>query len=554
MKKLIYVLMSTLLFVGCTTFEEYVPENYGDGPTIAVSATEATDSTFTLTLTPGSGTVYYSYVVQQTEEPIEVIAANLLKGNAYKGVVNAVLNTAKNPTFISNMRTAAGLPLLLPNTTYQIYAVAANKEGIVGQVATATIKTTDAKKPGPTTFAGTAATKSAAITFSEKIVRSSAKVTATYYKEFDVANPVIVELPNENIVINGNVVTVSTPDAPAGAFVNINWEAGAFTDVFGNTCNAYTSKGFSPTTGAQVGVRYRVATSAFEVKDSYFVSPVVGSTFLDWAKFEGVVTFDQNIYRVVKNVKTGDLTAIYSTATKTSTVQLAAANWSVAGASVKFALPEAPAFGDGVNLNIKAGVVFDVWGNPNAAYAKTTVKWTLFKFTKSLVIGNFNFSGVSTYDDINYDNGDFSSVEDPMIPNTVIIKDFVLPGAEISATYNLDTRKFYMTPFDSLGVTTLNGVSYEMYLYNYVNSAAETIEFDLNADGTIVGNELALVVYNPLTDKLSFYDKFKPAVFTPKAAAKVKVVAKVKKSKQAYAARLIPVTDKRVISAFHKMK
>ena len=26
MKKLIYVLMSTLLFVGCTTFEEYVPE------------------------------------------------------------------------------------------------------------------------------------------------------------------------------------------------------------------------------------------------------------------------------------------------------------------------------------------------------------------------------------------------------------------------------------------------------------------------------------------------------------------------------------------------
>lgn len=111
-----------------------------------------------------------------------------------------------------------------------------------------------------------------------------------------------------------------------------------------------------------------------------------------------------------------------------------------------------------------------------------------------------------------------------------------------------------MTPFDSLGVTTLNGVSYEMYLYNYVNSAAETIAFDLNADGTIVGNELALVVYNPLTDKLSFYDKFKPAVFTPKAAAKVKGVAKVKKSKQAYAARLIPVTDKRVISAFHKMK
>lgn len=552
MKKLIYVLMSTLLFVGCTTFEEYVPENYGDGPAITVSATEVTDSTFTLTLTPGSGAVYYSYVVQQTEEPIDIVASNLLKGNNYKGVVNAVLNTTKNPTFVSNMRTAAGVPLLLPNTTYQIYAVAANKEGIVGQVARATVKTTDAKKPGPTTFAGTAATKSAAITFSEKIVRSTAKVTATYYKEFDVANPVVVELPNENIVINGNVVTVSTPDAPAGAFVNINWEAGAFTDVFGNTCNAYTSKGFSPTTGAQVGVRYRVATSAFEIKDSYFVSPAVGSTFLDWTKFEGIVTFDQNIYRVAKNVKTGDLSVIYSTATKTSTVLLAAANWSVAGASLKFALPEAPAFGDGVNLNIKAGVVFDVWGNPNAAYTKSDVKWTLFKFTKSLVIGNFNFSGVSTYDGINYDNGDFSSVEDTE-PNKLIIKDFVLPGAEISATYNLDTRKFYMTPFDSLGVTTINGVSYEMYLYNYVNSSAETIAFDLNADGTITGSELALVVYNPLTDKLSFYDKFKPAVFTPKVAAGARV-AKNQKSKKANAARMVPITDKKVISAFHKMK
>lgn len=557
MRRLIYngILAIGLILAGCTSFEQYASEVYDAGPSIAVTATAVTDSTFTLTVTPGTGTVYYSYVVEQADAPKDVVAASLLKGVTYKGILSGVINTTDYPTFTSNLRNKAGAPLCLPNKVYQIYAVAANKEGIVGEVTKITVTTTDSKSPGAASFSGNASTKSAAVTFSENIVRSTGKVTATYYKEYDVANPTVVELTNSNITISGKVVTISAPDAPAGAFVNFNWEAGAFKDVFGNPCSAYTTKGFSATTGAQVGVRFRAETVAFDVLDKYFTTPAVGSTFLDWSTFEGTLTFDANIYRVNSKVKTGDLSVVYSTATRTTTVQLASSNWSITGASIKFKLPEAPAFGDGVSLNIKAGVFFDVYGNPNAAYTSSDSKWTLFKFTKQMVLGDFNFSGVSTYDNILYDMGNFKMEENTSEANTLKIKDFVLPNSVLTGTYNLDTRKLYMVAFDSIGLwTSSGGTTYEMYLYNYVNSSAETIVFDINADGTITGNELALVVYNPLTDKLSFYDKFKPATFTPKAAAKVMGTHRIKAIGKKSDVNLIPITDRKIINAFHKLK
>ncbi|MDO9634468.1 MAG: hypothetical protein Q7J05_05405 [Paludibacter sp.] len=560
MKKLLNIIIASLVLVGCTTFDTYEPAPTGTIPsiTIEVDALTVTDSTFNLVLTPSAGTTYYSFFIEANSDTITVDGYNLIKGSTYKGVLAKVLNVTKDATFSSNMRNADGVPLCVPNTTYQIYAVASNSNGVVGEVAQLTIKTTDGLIPVPVTALGDAATKSVKVTFSEIIKRGSGKVTATYYKEFDVANPTVVELAESNIEIDGKVVTITAPDSPDGAFVNINWEAAAFNDVFGNPCNAYTNKGFNINTGAHQGIRFRVATVSFEVNDSCFVSPTVGGSFVDWTAFQGVVTFEENIYRVVSKVKTGDLSVVYSSATKATTVQLTASKWSVAGASINFVLPEAPTVGDGVTLNIKAGVFFDVYGNPNAAYTKTAVKWTLFEFKKEMLIGTFSFSGVSVYDGKTYDEDDsFTLEEDTGNANSIKIKDFMVPvAADIYGTYDLTAGKFYLNAWDSLGVITLGATTYEMYLYNHVNTTSATIPFDIKTDGTIVSTQFALIIYNPITAGLSFYDKYNPATFSPVVPASVKKsAARVKSPKTSFnETHFKQITDKKVIEAFHKMK
>ena len=111
MKKILYSLfIIALVATGCTTFDKYTSESYAAGPSIAIDVTNVTDSAFTFTVTPGSGTLWYSYVVQKADEPAELDASTLLKGK-YTGVTSGVVSTAKVPTFTSNFRKSDNTPL-----------------------------------------------------------------------------------------------------------------------------------------------------------------------------------------------------------------------------------------------------------------------------------------------------------------------------------------------------------------------------------------------------------------------------------------------------------
>lgn len=359
--------------VGCTTFDEYNAVSYGDGPTVAIDIQNITDSAFTVKLIPGQGTGYYSYVIQKTDEAITADNYTLLKGK-YSGILSGVLNAKDSTTFTSNMRKSNGTPLCTPNTTYHVYAVAANDKGVAGVVAEATVITSDGDNPTMTTFNATAAAKSVKISFSEEIERSTGKVFATYYKEFDIDNPETVEVPEVNISVAGSVATITLPDAHDGIFANVTWEQGAFTDPAGNKCPAYSIKGFSQTTGAQQGVKFRVPTVAFTIAESSFTAPQVGSFFTTPSAFAGEITFDFDIYRVDDKVHTGDFKVFFVNDSKTTYVNYGISNWSISGNKLLFGISNAPQYG-GVGVNIAAGLVFDVYGNPNAAYTSTTTKW-----------------------------------------------------------------------------------------------------------------------------------------------------------------------------------
>jgi len=485
MKKLVYSLsLAMIVMAGCNKFEEAVTENYGEGPSIAIDiqAGAQTDSAFTVILTPAQGTTYYAYIIDESDEAEELSNYTLLKGG-YSGSV--VLNTSKYPTDTIVITTA------MPNTTYQVYAVASNDKGIAGKVQVASITTTDSRNPGPASIKRDAANKAATVTFSEALVRGEGKVTAKYYKEWDILNPVVI--PENEIVVSvaKNAVTFAAPKAPNGAYVAFSWEAGAFLDLNDNPCAAFNS-GLNMSTGKFTGIYLQVPTAPFTITDANLTAPKNESLVGDWTKFEGVFTFDEPMFRDDNAAELGDITVIYENDEMTSTIKLDTADWKIKDDTLLvFKLPKAPAQGDIITVQLAAGIITDVLGNPNAAF-ESTISWTSFTLTRDLLLGNYEIYYIS-YFDAKKQVAVFDSVSIATYPaaeDTVLIKGLWFDKSEIKAGIDFEFGKLYIPDFQMLGVYFDEEDSCNYALFFATADGTDEAEFTINPDGSILAEGL----------------------------------------------------------------
>ena len=486
MKKLYSLsLVALMVIASCTSFDEAVTENYGAGPSISIDikAGVPSDSAFQIVLTPAQGTTYYSYIIDVNDEAEELNNYTLLKGG-YSGSV--VLNTSTTPVDTIDITTAT------PNTTYQVYAVASNEKGIAGKVAVASITTTDVRKPSASRIQRDAANKAATVTFSEALTRGSGKVTAKYYKEWDLLNPVDLAEDEITVTISGNAVKFGAPTAPNGAYVAFSWEAGAFQDLNGNDCSALNS-GLNMTTGRFTNVYFQVPTQPFAVTDENVVSPENGSLVADWTTFQGVIKFDQDIYRYDAGVKTGDITVTYTGSDMTATIKLTADDWSVQDSAITFNLTKAPAAGDIITVQLAQGIVSDVLGNPNAAFSSKAY-WKYFAMTKEMAVGYFEINMISYFNqEAGYVVYDSISIEfDPEVENGLLINGLFFDDAVIKGYYDLDAGKIYIPDMQNLGVYN------DTYGLQFVTAdGTDAAAFSVNADGTMTADGMwGIYLYN----------------------------------------------------------
>ncbi len=513
MKKILYSLIMVVLGLSsCNTWEDPTVENYGDGPATAIAVATTTDSTFTFTVTPASGSLYYSYVVVASDEVSLPAASTLLKG-AVSGVTSAVQSTAKVASVTVNMRNVKNVPLCTPNTTYQVYAVAASDKGVVGKVVSATVTTSDGNAPTFVKYETKDSLTTA--TFSETIKRGTGAVTAKYYQEWDITNPVDINADSINVSVSGAKANFTVKGVPAGAYVLYSWAAGAFVDSKGNACPAYTSS-LNMTTGKFIGVYIHLSNVAWSITDANITSPESGTVFANASKFNGVLTFSNNIYRNDDALKGGEISVIYTNSRKTTTVKLAASDWSVSGKTLTFALPEAPEAGDIVTVKIAENVIFDVDGNGNKAFTSKSW-WKYFAMTKSMILGNFNFTYVSASDESATvrDGGTVTISEDASKTNGLIIKNLYLSGSEVGGRYDISTGKIYINAYEALGLTTSSkGTKYGLITYSL--SSGDEIAFTVNADGTIVSTDFGVVACDEAyTSAIGWWLKCSTATFTP---------------------------------------
>ena len=456
----------------------------------------------------------------KADAPKELSGATLLKGGYSGGIAGEVVSAEKNATITNNMR-VKGAPLCMPNTTYQIYAVAANDKGITGAVANVSVTTTDGNAPTARTFKPDTKAKAAAVTFSEAIARSNGAIVAQYYKEWDINNAVTLTEEEYTVSIEGSVVTFSAPEVPAGSILTFSWESGAFVDSFGNKCTAMNS-GINMTTGKFSGVYVATDKENFAVADSCFIAPEIESVFPEWEKFEGKITFEFDVYRNENSVKPSALSVVYSNDTRSTTIKLDKNQWSVSGKTVTFHLPSAPQGGDIVSLIMEEGAITDVYGNQNDAYSSEDVWWKYFAMTKEMVLGNFNFTYISADDGKKYDTGIATIIEDPETENGVIIKNLYMNGSEVPGRYDITTGKFYVGAFYSLGVVAGKNQNYGLITYSL--TAQEEIAFTVNADGTIVSTDFGVVACDEnFTSAIGWWEKAATATLTPAAQTKAAV-------------------------------
>lgn len=234
MKKYIIGLFSAicLMGAGCTEFEDYAPVNMGEGPAVTLSVEKTNVDAFNLTVTPAEGTVYYAYIVTNQAQTID--AETLLEAG-YEGA--ELLKAAETPSLSKayNNQTIG--------TTYYVYAVASDANGLCGAVASATIDLPDTEAPylvsvpDGNLYKATNNGRSVTLTYNETVTRGEGAITYNVTKGdlTSYANGTI-----ETVVINGESVTITLPESvafdanEAKSYVFLDFAAGAFVDGAGN--------------------------------------------------------------------------------------------------------------------------------------------------------------------------------------------------------------------------------------------------------------------------------------------------------------------------------
>lgn len=480
MKKLIYSFATVLLgLTSCISFDDATRENYGAGPSVdvTVSAGIQTDSAFTVTITPAQGALYYAFVVGQSDAPEAVDSATLYKG----GYGNTVLKVADYPSYTFNIDDAD------PNTTYWVYAVAGSDKGIIGNLVAKSITTTDKELPYPTTIAKDADNAAVQLGFSEAITRSEGAVTAKYYQEWDIMNPVDVAEENISVEVSGSNATFAAAGVPAGAYLCFSYSAGAFKDLKGNNCEALNS-GLNMETGKFTGAWVHVTNKPFAIEDSYVTAPESGALIPSVDAFRGAISFPFDIFRNDEEVKASDVVVTFTNGARSTSYNLDPSLWSAAGKVLTFFLPATPEQGDQISVSIAEGAVYDVCGNPNLAY-KSVADWKFFAPQKEMFLGNFGVYYISYFDDTQSvaSMGAVSIEEDAEVENGLLINGLLIDDSQIEASYDLSTAQLIIPDFQFLGYyTAQSGDIYSLFFATADGTDAAT--FTLSADGTLTAN------------------------------------------------------------------
>ena len=240
---------ASALFFGCDPFDEVSSTPAGEvvkPGEVNITTANVTDYGFSFTVAPASESTYYAYLVQQADKPAELDPTTLYK-NGYKDIDGYV--ASGSVSYAQKASFTSALEKLVPNTTYQIYAVTASKTGVVSGVTSKSVVTSDAESPYLTAInfnadEKTAKVLSVSLVYNEPLTKSATAfeieiavygVGAFNYQEYRQPEYTF-KVSSDKITVKGAevVLDLGTNDIPGNAVAQFAIPEGAFLDATQN--------------------------------------------------------------------------------------------------------------------------------------------------------------------------------------------------------------------------------------------------------------------------------------------------------------------------------
>lgn len=393
-----------IVATSCTDFGEENQLTLPDAPTAVISAVTPESNTVSFDVAPSGAAGYYAWLVVESATADSTLQAiNILKQTA-GGVDKGIVEYADTP------KETVEVTGLTPYTVYQIYAVTSSSDGVVSAVKNASFRTLDdGGKPGPTNVV--LADTTVTITFHEPLQRGTGKVYVSYFAKntlsgdkplvvapgYESYNPQDIEVDANDVSISGESLIVKLPDAPAGAYASVTYDAGAVLDLEGNASDAYTQKADTLIKGAPSrGITVHLANQTWKLHSEFeALNPDTLVSFSAWDELVISAIPDEDT-KVRKKVSTVVPTVVYKQPGKTSTLDVT--TWGMMSGTPAFLLPEEPAFGATIDLNVPAGAYEDVYGNTNDALMVEDNYIYSYGYTYEDVTGTYDLNLTSYWD------------------------------------------------------------------------------------------------------------------------------------------------------------
>ncbi len=352
------------LFAGCSdNDDELNNQNAGKPqPTVTLSKTAAVDGSFTFTIAASAEASQYGYAVFEGKGNPAPKALDIVCGDVSGSFADGVFNVAEGASQTVTIECNAA-------ADYEVFAAAITETGLVGnEVAKMECYVPDETNPDIVDFAG--AGNVVTLVFSEPVSVNSActaKATVQYVRQMKYVTSK-VEIPAENIKASGEEVTVTCPNPGDGARYMLSYPDGMFVDASGNLAPGFQSGVTSQ--GQIVGITWKTANVPFAIEEDSFVMWTAETNAYDPATTIDFVLPRECTASTVKN----PVSVKYVTSEGEKTLY-AEFELGEDGKTVKVTRPEIPLIAS-FDVVVAAGAFVDAWGNPNAAFTPSKLRYS----------------------------------------------------------------------------------------------------------------------------------------------------------------------------------
>ena len=267
-----------------------------------------------------------------------------------------------------------------PSDKYQVFAVAITADGLAGDVVTLDVTMGDKTAPAPMSF--DAEGNVAQVQWAEAVKLGTGKayvsVLAFGAMAYAVQNQ---EIAAENITVEGNILTIVCPEAPAGAGYVVSIDAGIVTDLSGNPSPAIKS---AYSGGKYQNIGWTTPNVDIPITAASFVEPAED---VDWTA-EGANLVFKLPTQVMDAGLTNPIKVVYD---ESEGVSYLNAEYTLAedAQTVTVFLPRTPT--GYFDVIIAEGAFFDVWDNQTTGFEPSEYRYSNF-MDASVVGGNMTIS------------------------------------------------------------------------------------------------------------------------------------------------------------------